>query len=171
MSDSTRSFFVKFSIVFGSIVVLLGGYKVNESYQEYKIKTQHEKAQFYIKDMIQICDFQKLDNNEQDRLERCKDDYEAARMVLLNILDDRIVYWETQKKIESNNFDKIVNIKRNANYWDAQLEYQFNEVCKVIVNRYKEADIPLNSFKKSKDILKEWTPKDADERKSKTDQA
>jgi hypothetical protein len=171
MSDSTRSFFVKFSIVFGSIVVLLGGYKINESYQEYKIKIQHENARFYIKDMIQICDFKKLDNDEQDRLDKCKDDYEAARVVLLNILDDRIIYWETQKKIESDNFDKLVNIKRNANYWDAQLEYQFNEAREAIVDRYKKADITLNFFKRSKNILKEWTPKDANERKPKTSQA
>ena len=100
-----REFLVKFFVVTGTVAILAGtGLGVKscmnarevarlEAIEAKKVE-QHKKNLNEIQAMITLCDFARLSDEEQAKIDKCGDDVELAKRCINNIIDVRITFWK-----------------------------------------------------------------------------
>lgn len=170
MDQGIRNFAIKVGIVVLALGVITVTYKGYNSYQEYAANKRHTEAQFYINDMIEICNFRKLSDEEQIRISACKDDYVEARKILMSITDDRIIFWDQKIEFWDQRYKDLNQIKADAGYWDQNLENKFRAAGEHVVNEWKQAKTQKEYFGNVKVKLQNWNQQEARERVHKTKQ-
>jgi hypothetical protein len=165
-----KALITKLAIVSSFVFMILGvlgiGYLGYTKYQEHRAEqlaiqkeADHKAAQAYIRDMITFCDFANLKTEELATMEKCGDDVEAVRFALQAIISDRVVFWKSQVEDINERMGKLLNIKRNANYWSISDENQFKEVGGKLVSEYETAVKQRDLWVEKSQKLKTFTPK------------
>jgi hypothetical protein len=111
--------------------------------------------------MIAFCDFAKLKTEELATVEKCGDDVEAARFALQTIISDREIFWKSRVEDITERMGKLLNLKRNADYWSISNENQFKEVGSKLVREYETAVKQRDFWVEKGQELKTFTPKAA----------
>lgn len=170
MDAGVKNFAIKVGIVVLALGAISVTYKGYTSYQEYAANKKHVEAQFYINDMIELCNFNKLSDEEQIRISACKDDYVEVRKILMSITDDRIIFWSTKVEFWDQRFKDLNQIKAGAGYWDQELENKFRAAGEQVVNEWKNAKTQKEYFMNVKAKLQNWNQQEARDRVHKTKQ-
>ena len=138
-----REFIIKIAITAGTVIVLalsaLGVKSCVDSRAVAQKEAKHQKAQSDIRAMITLCDFNKIDDKEQESINACGDDVIAAKGAIQNIISDRVVYWTNRLTQEDERAEKLINIKKNSNYWSEDNERQYKEVGGKVVKDIETA--------------------------------
>jgi len=165
MNADMKLFATKCALVGGMLTVIIGGGFAIKSYSDARVERRkqedHQLAQLYIKDMVAVCNFGNMDKDELERLQKCGDDVEQARLFLTATLQDRISFWNGSMANCEERFSKIQDIRRSASYWDYQNEKTYIEVRTKILNDYATAKEQRTQFIAVKEAFEKWTPADA----------
>ena len=132
---------------------------------EQKKQAEHEQAQAYIRDMVALCGFSHLTDDEQKKIDDGKDDPEQVRYALNRIIDDRVIYWKNMMTDLEDSFQKLQGIKQSYAYsWDEALEHTYQGKAGYLLASYKEAKNQKEVWEDTRLRLKNWTPVQAAKR-------
>lgn len=102
-------------------------------FRDYKIEARKEAAALVaaaklkedkalIRDMITFCNFAKLDDEEQKKVDSGGDDPAQVEFILRGILTDRIRFWDNRVTELVADGNKLLEIRKNATFWDANVQ-------------------------------------------------
>lgn len=160
MNSELRSFTLKFAIVVSTAIAIGAGYTTFYSYREARaerIKEEnHKRAQMLIQDLVETCDFARMSDDEQNRLQKCGDDVEQAKLVLMNTVDARMTFWKGQIDDVTERLNKVKAIKANAGYWDYSNENVYRETLDKITKEGATALLQVLNWSATQEKLKKW---------------
>ena len=147
ITDASKNFMIKVAVLCGAILLTLGlgtcGYTKYQDYRVEQLALKKEKAhkddQAAVRAMLTLCDFNHLKPEEQETIDKCGDDAEAAKQAIQNIVSARVVFWTTELQDSDDRAGKLMAIKNNADYWTPSNEANFKEVGAKILADNRQA--------------------------------
>lgn len=144
ISTESRSFLKRLLIIAAFVFLILGIAGVSTiafvSYSDYRaeqVVLKHREDQRKIREMISFCAFAKIMDTEQADLDKCGDDIEAVRFVLLKMINTRLNFWEQAATDLNIKMKTLIKYKKDRVdiYWNAALESAFQDVARQFVEQ------------------------------------
>jgi len=154
MSD-VKSFVVKILV---TIVLIAGVFVGGNIFMKHRAENIKIEKQAQIHKLIELVDFPKIHDDEQEKIDKCGDDLEAVRYVIIGMVNTRVIFWRNQLDQEKQNFIKIENIKRGATIWDYDIQAIYQSSKNQITERFERDENEIKVWEQTKELAKNWQP-------------
>lgn len=166
MNEANSSYITRVSVICLAGLLTLGigtcGYTKYQDYRAEQLALKqaqaHKQAQATIKEMLDLCDFNQINAEEQLALDKVGDDVSAARRAITNMVDSRVVFWGDACEDALTRASKVRGVKQSATYWSTSEEAVYRSVSASIIKDFAQAISQRDIWYATRERLRAFVP-------------